>query len=134
MRRQLGQRRREWQDAPSSRPSTPPVHSSTSKSHRGHRRRIRIQLDKVGGPSKGLADELVVLAMRANPEPVHTIWHRKAERSVVQTNSNTVKAAVADGLEVQRWMRRIDLQLSVASAGKGLNICGQRFEALPEAL
>ena len=44
----------EKQSAPSSRPSTPPAHSSIAQLHRGHRRRIRIRLDKVGSPSKGL--------------------------------------------------------------------------------
>jgi hypothetical protein len=45
----------EKQSAPSSHPSAPPARSSTAKSHRVHRRRTPVQLDKVRGPSKGLA-------------------------------------------------------------------------------
>ena len=62
-------------------------------------------------------DEFVVLAMCPDPE----------------THANTVEATVVERLEVQRWMRRIGLELGVASVGKGLNVSRQRFEAAPEA-
>ena len=53
----------------------------------------------------GLADDLVVLAMRSDPEPVDSAGDWETKRSVVKTNANTVELAVADGLEVQRGLR-----------------------------
>ena len=48
-----------------------------------------------------LTDELVVFAMSANPEPVNTARNREPECSEMETNSDAVKFAVADRLEMQ---------------------------------
>ena len=50
---------------------------------------------------EGLADDLVVLAMRADPEPMDSSRNRTPERSVVQANTNAMKAPVAYSLELQ---------------------------------
>jgi len=47
--------------------------------------------------------------MRANPEPVDTARNREPECPEIETNSDAVKFAVADRLEVQRWVRWIGL-------------------------
>ena len=83
---------------------------------------------------QGLADQLVVLAMCADPEPMNTVGHRGSECSVVQADSDAVVAPIADRLEVQRRMRRIRPELCVATVGECLNIGRQRLQALPEAL
>ena len=71
-----------------------------------------------------LADEFVVLAMRADPEPVDAALNGQTERAVVETDSGTVEAAVAYGLEMQRWVRGIGLELSIALVGESLNGSG----------
>jgi len=73
---------------------------------------------------EGLADEFVVLAMRADPEPMDASRNRQTECPVVETDSDTVEAAVAYGLEMQRWVRWISLELSIALVGEGLNARG----------
>ena len=50
---------------------------------------------------EGLADDLVVLAMRADPEPMNSARDRLPESSVVEPNSNAMKAPVAYSLELQ---------------------------------
>ena len=71
-----------------------------------------------------LADEFVVLAMRANPEPMDAVWYREPECPVVEANSDAVILAVSNRLEVQRWVRRIGLDLSVVPVREGLNVRG----------
>ena len=48
-----------------------------------------------------LADELVILSMSANPEPVDSARNREPECPEIETNPDTVKLAVADRLEMQ---------------------------------
>ena len=48
-----------------------------------------------------LADEFVVFAMGANPEPVDTARNREPEGPEIEANSDAVKLAVADRLEMQ---------------------------------
>ena len=48
-----------------------------------------------------LADELIVFAMGANPEPVDTARNREPECPEIETNSDAVKFPVADRLELQ---------------------------------
>lgn len=72
--------------------------------------------------------------MRADLEPMDAARNRQTKSTVVQTHSDAVKAAVAHGLELQRSVRRIGLEQCVASVSEGLNVSGQRFQALPEAL
>jgi len=74
--------------------------------------------------SEGLADEFVVLAVGADPEPMDATRDGQTECAVVQTNSDPVETTVAYGLELQRWVRRIGFELSIASVGEGLNFSG----------
>ena len=83
---------------------------------------------------EGLADDLVVLAMRADPEPMDSSRNRTPERSVVQANTNAMKAPVTYCLELQCLVQRISLEERIASMCKALNVCGKRFKALPESL
>jgi hypothetical protein len=70
------------------------------------------------------ANKFVVLAMRADPEPVHAVGNGQSERTVVPTYSDYVKTAVAHGLELQRSVRRVGLEQRVASVSKVLHISG----------
>ena len=59
--------------------------------------------------------------MRADPEPMDAALNRQTECAVVETDSHTMEAAVAYGLEMQRRMRRIGFELGIALVGKGLS-------------
>jgi len=83
---------------------------------------------------EGLANDLVVLAMCSDPEPMDATNDRETKRSVVETNTHTVELAVADRLEVQRWVQWIGFELSEIPMGKRLNLGGQCLKALPETL
>ena len=83
---------------------------------------------------EGLANDLVVLAMCSDPEPMDATSYRETKCSVVEANTHTVELAVADCLKVQRRVHRIGFELSVVSMGKGLNLGGQCLKALPETL
>ena len=48
-----------------------------------------------------LAEELVVFAMSANPETVNTARNKVPECPEMESNSDAVKFAVADRLEMQ---------------------------------
>ena len=63
-----------------------------------------------------------------------TAGNRQAKCSVVEANANTMKFAVANGLEVKRRMGRIDLELSVVATSQRLNFGRQCLEVLPETL
>jgi hypothetical protein len=88
------------------------------------------------GPSvaEKLADEFVVLGMRADPKPVHSFLHWNAESAVVESDTNAVESRPANSLELQRRMRRIGAQESVVSTRESLDFSGQCIEALPKAL
>ena len=58
---------------------------------------------------EGLANELVVLAMGADPEPMDASRYWEAECSIVETNPHAVKATIANGLELQRRVQGIGL-------------------------
>ena len=81
-----------------------------------------------------LTDQPVVLRVRSDPEPMHATEHGHAQRPVVQPHTNTVEATIGDSLEVQRRVRRLKFELCVVPPGQGLNLGGQRVQALPEAL
>ena len=83
---------------------------------------------------EGLGDKLVVLAVRANPEPMNAIRDRDAEGAVVETDAHALEATIAHGLERQRRMRWINLQLSKALVGQRLHFNGQGIKRLPEPL
>ena len=84
-------------------------------------------------PATRLADEFVVFAMRANPEPLHALGYRDAEGSVVEADPDTVEATLSDCFELKRWMRRISLELSIIAASRSLNVGGQCVQTPPEA-
>jgi hypothetical protein len=50
------------------------------------------------------------------------VRYREPECSVVKPNSDAVILAVSNCLEVQRWVRRIGLELSVVPVREGLNV------------
>ncbi len=86
----------------------------------------------VSATSNLLADELVILAMRTDLEPMYAACHRDIKRAVVKTNSNTMKSTICNGLEMQRWMTWICLELREISVSYGLHFNGQPVEALPK--
>ena len=86
------------------------------------------------GSWRGLANDLVVLTVGADPEPMNSARNRQPECSVVEANSNTIKAPVPYSLELQRPMRRGGFEKRIASVRQCLNVCGKRFKALPEPL
>lgn len=81
-----------------------------------------------------LADELVILAMCPDPKPMHAAWHGEAKCSVVKTDSDAMKSTTCNGLEMQRWMTWIDLELCEISVRYGLSFNGQRAKTLPKSL
>ena len=81
-----------------------------------------------------LADELVILAMRADPKPMYAAWHGETKCAVVEADSDTMKPTISNGLEMQRWMTWIDLKLCEISMRYGLNFSGQSVKALPKPL
>jgi hypothetical protein len=72
----------------------------------------------------GLADEFVVLAMRADPEPMNATRYRQPESPEIKANSDAVILAVSDSLEMQRRMRRVGFELSVVSTRETLDVSG----------
>jgi hypothetical protein len=44
-------------------------------------------------------EQFVILRMRPNPKPLHSVRHRNAERAMVQANSDTAITSVSDQLE-----------------------------------
>ena len=59
----------------------------------GHRR-------CVSATSNLLTDELVVLTMRPDPEPMCPARHWKTQRPIVQTDSNAMKPTIPNSLEM----------------------------------
>ena len=80
------------------------------------------------------ADELVILAMGADPKPMDAAWHWKPKCPVIEADSDAVKSTVSNGLEMQRWMVWIDFELREISVRNGLNFGGQCVKALPKTL
>ena len=69
--------------------------------------------------SYGLADQLVVLGMRPDPEPDDAVCCFHAQGAVVDANARGVEPT--DFLEVKRGMPRIELQLLETAVGEVLN-------------
>ena len=68
------------------------------------------------GSSGELADELVVVGMRTDPEPHQAaVWTVDAENAVVESDSARPEAA--DPLEVERRMMWVGLQESILLVG-----------------
>ena len=72
----------------------------------------------------GLADEFVVIAMRADPEQMNATRYRQPECPVIKANSDAVILAVSDSLEMQRRMRRVGFESIVVSTRETLDVSG----------
>ena len=83
---------------------------------------------------EGLGDKLVVLAVRANPEPMNAIRDRDSERAVVEADADALEATIAHRLERQSRVRWISLKLGKAFVSQRLYFNGQGIERLPEPL
>ena len=84
-----------------------------------------------GGSSGELADELVVIGMRTDPEPHEAaVWTVDAKNAVVESDSARPEAA--DPLEVERRMMWAGFQESVLLVGQALNCKRERAIARPE--
>lgn len=92
------------------------------------------EANRAVGCSDKLADEFVVLGMRADPEPVHSSLHGNAESTVVESHTDAMELSAANGLELQRRMRRVGSQQSVVSTREKLDLSWQCFKALPKPL
>ena len=79
-----------------------------------------------------LGQQLVILGVIANPEPLNTIRDRDTKCPVVNADSDTAVAAATHGLEMQRPMRRDLPEEGVVPARKLLYVRGQGVEASPE--
>ena len=55
-----------------------------------------------------LADNLVVLRMRTDPEPFDAAWHVMREGSV--SLADTDRPHITDALEMKRWVPRVRLE------------------------
>ena len=71
--------------------------------------------------------------MTADPEPLHAFGDWNSKCSVVETDSNAIEATTADGLELQRRMRRVLTQQGIVATRNGLDLFRKRSQALPEA-
>ena len=82
--------------------------------------------------SASSADEVVILSMCSNPEPLYSFWNRDAQCTIVKTHANTVELAVMDWLKMQGRMTHVTLEDCVVTASQILDVCGQLMECLPE--
>ena len=48
-----------------------------------------------------LANELVILAMGADPKPMHATWHGKTKCAVIEAYSNAMESTISNCLEMQ---------------------------------
>ncbi len=67
-----------------------------------------------------LADELIVLGVRAYPEPNEVLTRLNSERSMMRADAHRPKAAYL--LKMKRGVPRISLQVFVGSIGRALNV------------
>jgi hypothetical protein len=65
------------------------------------------------------AQALVILSVRANPEPDKAIGGLDGNCTVMQTNARRPESA--DFLEMERWLLGVGLQLVKRLLGKGLH-------------
>jgi hypothetical protein len=80
--------------------------------------------------SEGLADELVVVSMRANPDPVNPMLDVQAQGSIILANPNGPQ--FTNSLEVKRGMTGISLQQGEILVCQLANLLWQTVKA-PEA-
>ena len=77
-----------------------------------------------------LANQCIVIGMRSDPEPEHTIRNIHTEGPVVIANAHGAKTR--DVLEMEGWMPRICLQEREILVREALDLHGQRLVAPPE--
>ena len=51
--------------------------------------------------SNFLADELVIFAMRTDPEPMYAAWYGEANCAIVKAHSDAMKSTICNCLEMQ---------------------------------
>ncbi len=78
----------------------------------------------------GLADQLVVLGVRPNPEPDDAVGCFHSHRAIVNAHARRVEAP--NLLEVKRRVPRVEFELLETAVGKALDCNWQRAIALPE--
>ena len=80
--------------------------------------------------SSGLADQLVVLGVRSDPEPDDAVRCFHAHRAIVDANARRVETPHL--LEVKRGVPGIAFELFETAVGKTLDCNWRRAIALPE--
>ena len=94
------------------------------------RRAPTIETFKPVGSMRWLADHLVVVAMRPDPEPQASVLDFDGERSMMRPDA--CRPISPDLLEVKRRMTRVAFQTLEGSIGKVAYLDGQRPVAHPE--
>ena len=78
-----------------------------------------------------LADDAIIVRMRADPEPQQTIWHVDCQRTVVRSHTGGMESP--NSLEVKRWMTGIGLEKLKLLVGEVADCFRKPFVAFPEA-
>ena len=78
-----------------------------------------------------LADDLAVFGVRADPDPVDSLFDFRPQGSIMIANADGPK--LADALEMQGRMTRVRFEESEILVGQGANFPGQRLIQRPEA-
>jgi hypothetical protein len=78
-----------------------------------------------------IADDLVVLCMRPDPEPLDAVRHIVSEGTISPAYANGPR--FPDALEVKRWMPRVGLEKLEVLVGGLSNLWRQRVIQRPEA-
>lgn len=80
--------------------------------------------------SSGLADQLVVLGVRPDPEPEDAVGCFHSYRAIVNAHARRIEAP--NLLEVKRGVPRVVFELLEAAVGEALDRSWQQAIALPE--
>src|SRR6478752_2693099 len=83
-------------------------------------------------PRSLLPQQFVILRVRPNPEPLHTIGHGSAQRTEMEPDSNATVSALIDQLELQRRMGGILFEQRVTATSKCLDLWRQRMKTPPK--
>lgn len=76
----------------------------------------------MGFMSVSLAKQFIVVGMTADPEPLHSRFHRDTQSAITQTDADAAILAVFNQFELQRWVRRILFEQIVIAARNFLNV------------
>jgi len=94
---------------------------------------LAAQLVAAGGSNGGLADELVVVGMRPDPEP-HDAPVRTVDGENAIVKSDSARPEAADLLEVERRVTGVGLQDNKLLVGKALNGRRERAVGCPKTM